>query len=238
MFTRRQFNLASLARVATAAVALSVAPAMAADENPYLKGDDVPVMKLLTPPPAETSDITKAELAEILSIQESRTKERAEQAVADQEETVYRFLTGMGIKIDPAKTPLTGKLFQRISDSEEVVTDGAKKGFGRRRPYFVNEAVKPIVKASKSNAYPSGHATFGTATGAILVEMLPEKRGEIYARINDYAWSRVVGGAHYRSDLEAGKTAGLALAATLLTLADFKQDMAAAKAELRAALGL
>jgi acid phosphatase (class A) len=43
---------------------------------------------------------------------------------------------------------------------------------------------------------------------------------------------------HYPNDLEGGKLAGTAIAATLLADAQFRQDMQAAKTELRKVLGL
>ena len=72
---------------------------------------------------------------------------------------------------------------------------------------------------------------------AVLSSMLPEKRAAIYERANDYALSRVIGGMHYPNNLEAGRRAGTAMAATLLASPTFKTDFEAAKAEVRKALG-
>ena len=72
----------------------------------------------------------------------------------------------------------------------------------------------------------------------ILASMVPEHHDVIFARADDYAFSRIVGGMHYPNDLEGGKLAGTAIAATLLADAQFRQDMQAAKTELRKVLGL
>jgi acid phosphatase (class A) len=72
----------------------------------------------------------------------------------------------------------------------------------------------------------------------ILGSMVPEKRKEIFDRANEYAESRIIGGMHYPNDLEGGRRAGTVMAATLLTDANFRKDMDAAKAELRKAMGL
>ena len=49
--------------------------------------------------------------------------------------------------------------------------------------------------------------------GMVLARMLPEKRDELYARIADYGHSRMIAGVHYRSDIDAGKVLGSAIAA-------------------------
>ncbi len=213
-------------------------PVLAAEGKPYLTPDAVPLLRLLSPPPANDAAQTKAELDEVIALQSSRTEAQAKNGAADHEETVFRFLAGMGIELAKDKAPLCAALFQRVSDTEEVVTEVAKKGFARPRPPLLNDAIKPIVKLSKSGAYPSGHTTFGTVTGVLLAEMLPEKRGEIGVRINDYAYSRLIVGVHYRSDLEPGKIAGTLIANALLHDAAFMAEFEPAKAELRKALGL
>ena len=68
--------------------------------------------------------------------------------------------------------------------------------------------------------------------------MAPEKRDIIWTRAEEYAESRVVGGMHYKEDLDAGYRVGSALAAVLMANGEFKADYADVKAEIRAALGL
>ncbi|HEX7416538.1 MAG TPA: hypothetical protein VF315_00670 [Steroidobacteraceae bacterium] len=48
----------------------------------------------------------------------------------------------------------------------------------------------------------------------------------------------MVGGVHYGSDVQAGRIAGSVLAALLFDSPAFQRDAAAARAELRQALGL
>ena len=74
--------------------------------------------------------------------------------------------------------------------------------------------------------------------GIVLSNMVPEKRAEIMARAAEYANNRVVGGVHYRSDIEAGRITGTVIAARLQTRDDFNQAFEAAKSELRGVLEL
>ena len=89
-----------------------------------------------------------------------------------------------------------------------------------------------------STSYPSGHATYGTVVGMVLVEMLPEKKEEIYKRIQDYGYSRLVSGAHFRSDVYAGSIAGAAIAASLMNQESFRDELKKVKVEVRKTVGL
>src|SRR6266550_935287 len=97
-------------------------------------------------------------------------------------------------------------------------------------------AVEPTPAFSYS--YPSGHSTYGAMTAILLANMVPEKRGELFARGWDYGWSRVVGGVHFPTDVESGRIEATAMAALMMQNADFRADLAAARAELRRSLGL
>jgi acid phosphatase (class A) len=144
----------------------------------------------------------------------------------------------LGEKFAVEALPKTAHMFERVGESEDAVVDAAKPFYGRVRPFLANPEIKPLVKPSSSGAYPSGHATRVTAVAIILSSMIPERRDLIWARAYEYAESRVVGGMHYREDLEAGYRAGSALAAVIMANPKFKADYPAVKEELRSALAL
>jgi acid phosphatase (class A) len=68
--------------------------------------------------------------------------------------------------------------------------------------------------------------------------MVPEKRAAFFERQIDYAHSRMVVGAHFPSDLEAGRLVGTVAAELLMQNPRFEHDLAAARASLRAELKL
>jgi acid phosphatase (class A) len=88
------------------------------------------------------------------------------------------------------------------------------------------------------SSYPSGHATFGTVCTILLAAMVPEKRAALFARNLDYDHSRMVVGAHFPSDLEAGRIAGTLAAELLLQDRQVQRQLAEARSRLRAELGL
>ena len=96
--------------------------------------------------------------------------------------------------------------------------------------------LKPIA-ANDTPSFPSAHAAFGAVTGLILIEMAPELRERISARIEDFGLSRLISGVHYRSDVYAGEFVGAAIAASLLADRDFRAELEKVKPDLRKAIG-
>jgi membrane-associated phospholipid phosphatase len=84
-------------------------------------------------------------------------------------------------------------------------------------------------------SFPSGHATLGYSLGFTLKALLPAKAAVIQARADDYAFSRMVCGVHYRSDIEASRKLGAWTSDALLHSPALAAQIAAAKAELKAA---
>ena len=183
---------------------------------------------------------TRAELQELLRLQESRTSQQIEHVKGDDHRTVERFLGGMNIKVGQLSDSAI-HFFDCIGAAVEKAVRDAKTTFIRTRPYRLHESKLHTLKKLSdrdSTSYPSGHATYGAVVGVVLVEMLPEKKEEIYKRIQDYGYSRLVSGAHFRSDVYAGNIAGAAIAASLLSKDSFRDEFRQVKAELRKAIGL
>ncbi len=217
---------------------INTSPSFAEEAKPFVTDADVELIDLIPMPPAKDSATTLAEIAAYHAMETTRTDEQAKFAIADDDETVFRFLEGMGMKLDPAKVPMAAKFFERVAATEGATVDPAKKIFARPRPPVVDPTIKPLIKLSSSGAYPSGHATLGMLFGITLAKMIPEKKDEFMARAIQYGQSRFVVGVHYASDLEASKMAGAAVGNAMLHNADFLKEMESAKAELRAAMGM
>ena len=230
---------AFLARIAAIAF-LVLAPLQVAiaGEGHFIQLSDIDLLRLLPPPPPQDGAVTKAELAEVLSLQQGAGQARIDQAAADAEETLFRFAYQLFPSLTAQKVPLAAAFFQKLSDDEGLVIDDAKDKWKRPRPFLADDRIKALAKRSTSGAYPSGHTTFGTLVGIVLADMIPEKKAEIFARTEDYGFSRMVAGLHYRSDLLASRMAGTAMVALMMRNDKFKAEAAAVKAELRTALGL
>jgi acid phosphatase (class A) len=68
--------------------------------------------------------------------------------------------------------------------------------------------------------------------------MVPEKAALLHARADEYGHSRIVCGDHYAADIPASKEAAGMILGNMLGSARFQQEFAAAKLEVRKALGL
>ncbi len=219
-------------------VALSgVAPAYAAEAY-FVARDTVNLLELLAPPPGPQDSRTRVELDELRQIQQSRVPDRVAVAQADVEETIFRLTLVLQKPLTADQVPKTAALFHQLAADTGGVTGPAKEGFARPRPYTVARDLHPVCPLGNNQSYPSGHATVGYYMGVILTAMVPEQRASIFARTQAFAESRLICGVHYRSDIEAGRIAGTVLAALAMNDGSFKVAFAAAKAELRAALGM
>jgi acid phosphatase (class A) len=214
-----------------------VVQAVAAE--PYVTADMLDVATLLPPPPALGTLQDEIDLRAVLDAQAHASETRRAQAAADAKESVYdMFGSVMGDSFITTSLPKTTGLFQRIGASEGRIASAAKKVFNRPRPYMTHPEVKALAESSKSASYPSGHTTRVTTAAIVLTAMVPEKAREIWARAEDYGQSRVIAGVHYPTDVQAGIRTGTALATVLFQVSTFRDDFAAAKAELREVMGL
>lgn len=220
------------------ALAVTASPLLAENANPFTTAQELDLTSYLKPPPANDSVQTKRELAEVLSIQVTRTPEMEARAQADVVEDIWRFSDVMGPNFTKEHLPKFAAFFDRVTETEGAVVDPAKDTWKRPRPHQYSPLVHPAVKLSNSGAYPSGHATVGTLMGIVLSNMVPEQRGAIMDRAWEFAENRIIGGIHFRSDIEAGRIAGNLVAEKIMSQADFKDEYAPARAELRAELGL
>lgn len=80
----------------------------------------------------------------------------------------------------------------------------AKEMYDRPRPYLSNPLIKPCVDLEKTTAYPSGHAMLGRVLGAALARIYPDRAEALMKRGNYVGESRVIGGVHHPTDIEAG----------------------------------
>jgi membrane-associated phospholipid phosphatase len=144
----------------------------------------------------------------------------------------------LGSRFDLARLPVTAKVLALVVNDEDIAGDMAKAYFKRPRPWSLDPTLKGCPYRPNANpltSYPSGHATAGYAVGVVLADLVPARAAAILARAQDYAFSRLVCGLHYRSDLAAGEVLGTVVAEDILHDPRMQADLSAARAELAAA---
>jgi len=217
-----------------AVLVMATGPAMAKDAI-LVQPAQFDVLAMLHSPPADASEQTKSELAELHQIQATRTQAEFDKAATDgKDETVFLFHALFGDGFTAERLPVTAAFFKKVGNDESVYATIAKNEWHRPRPFLVDADIHPCGPG-KSFSYPSGHATRGYVLGVVLAAAVPEKRDAILERSADYARSRLICGVHYRTDVEAGRQVGTALAAVMLSMPPIQQQVADVRAELKAA---
>lgn len=206
----------------------------------YIDASVLNVSAFLPGPPAVGSPENNAELAVLHHIEQTRTPQQVAAAKADDaEEDMFIFKTVFGSEFTPEALSITAALGAHVKNEQGVVGRELKLYFQRPRPYQTDTTLHPVCPVGpKHDSYPSGHSLTGYLEAFTLIELAPEKRSEILARADEYAYNREVCGVHYPSDTEASRRVAYAVFGYMLATPKFQQDLAAAREELRTKLSL
>lgn len=194
---------------------------------------------ILGPPPAPDSPQGRADRAIYEETRALAGTPRWKLAQADNDlwsgGALKRYACAMGRDIGERRTPVTLRMIHRVELDVRSVSKPTKDIYDRRRPMLGDD--KPIciprAKWMDTNAsYPSGHATTGWVWGLILAEVQPARASALAAAAKEAAYSRVVCGVHYQSDIDAGEKLGAAMVARLHADPAFRADLAKARLEL------
>lgn len=187
------------------------------------------------PPPVPGSAAQKADLAAVMDWQGKRTLEDCSRA-GSVFYVGYETFRGDGVFFGdkaPFRSDASGdvkEFFRRVDADAGAAVDVMKERFRRPRPYEEYPVVEPCVKKSRSYSYPSGHAAFAGIFAFVLGDIIPERSGEFMKKADEIAHDRVVAGAHYPSDMAAGRAFGAEFHARLLESPAYLRDIGGLKA--------
>jgi acid phosphatase (class A) len=206
----------------------------------YLDPHQLHLDLIIPPPPARDSSTTAAELTELHRIEGTRTPAQVTQAEADDhEEDIFIFKSVLGPRFTAEALPITAALSAHIRSDESAASSPLKNIYRRPRPYQIDSALHPVCTLNPGpTSYPSGHSLSGYLLAFTLVQLVPEKRQEIFERADEYVHNRLVCGVHYASDIEASRSVAYAIFGSLETSPRFQRDLATAQQETRHQLGL
>ncbi|MEB3224028.1 MAG: phosphatase PAP2 family protein [Candidatus Sericytochromatia bacterium] len=101
-----------------------------------------------------------------------------------------------------------------------VATWAAKQAVRRAPPSVLDPSIKPLVAVDAGiPSFPSEQAAVSYAAAAALGEVLPELRTELQQRAETASEAAIAAGTALRSDVEAGRTLGEAVAAEVVSRA-------------------
>ncbi|QYE37275.1 phosphatase PAP2 family protein (plasmid) [Polymorphobacter sp. PAMC 29334] len=206
----------------------------------YLRPGDAPdAIRILPPPPPPGSPAAARDRAAFVATRAFQGTSRWTAAAHDDKigplDVLADFNCATGVALDELKTPILAQLFARVRIDSSAVVGPPKRFYARPRPYVGTGA--PICVAETEDLrgspdYPSGHATYGWAAALVLAEIDPAHATAILERGREYGESRVICGVHSPSAVDAGRTNGALLVATLHGNQAFRDDVDAARREL------
>jgi len=188
----------------------------------------------LPAPPAAGSLAAAADIETVLQVQAWRTPEQVAWArSADVIDTfaLASYVDLLGPKLTRENLPCLAKLMSDCKDDLSGIFQIAQQKFARLRPFVVDTRVQLLVRKPSQYSYPSGHSYRAYLTAAILAEVFPEKRAELFEQARRIAWSRVIGGAHFPTDLEGGRRLAEAVVAAELQTQAFLEAIGQCRRE-------
>lgn len=172
--------------------------------------------------PANSSDLTRAEIEYLYALQQRRTTEDVRSSlymanvyynlrVKPGDSTYARFRRNIfhigrsiGTWFNPDNLPLTADLMANVWRDASYFNWSLKFKYARIRPYVVDPRIKNLEDADWA-AYPSGHAANSYINAFIYQELAPEFTDFFIKDAYDMAHSREIIGVHYPSDSEASR---------------------------------
>jgi hypothetical protein len=222
---------------AVAMLAAAGVPAAAKQSDkptPLIGAADLDPILVLPPPPAQGSAQAKAELAELHTVEISRTAAETVDAAKDGDtKNAMIFAEVLGPRFNLDALPETRALLDMVQASEKAVVGRGKDEFKRPRPWIVDDSLKSCKRGDEPlSSYPSGHTSMAFSMGQVLARLVPDKAGAILARAARYGQSRIVCEQHFRSDVTAGQELGTLIAERLMTNSKFAAAFSRAQREL------
>ena len=216
--------------------------------EPYFSFRELPNMLKWCPAPPDT--VGAAFAYDIMQYmwgkQMRQNKERADIAIRDAvyslECIMEEFSEPLGLKMSKEETPEIYKLLKDSKATCENVSNFPKFYYKRIRPFmrFHEHTATPQFEPDlrRNFSYPSGHTILGWCSALLLSEINPVRADTILARGMMYGESRVIVGAHWQSDVDAGRLAASAVYSRMHTSERFLEQMQLARQEFRIKTGL
>jgi len=209
--------------------------------QPYFNIDEMPdMLKFLPAPPDTTSEAFSHDVMRYFWGKKMRLDpERSAIAIRDADWTTLNickeFSVPFGLTISPETTPAIYNLIENSLSTADLIGRKPKNYYMRKRPFdrFKEPSLYPQddEELSHNGSYPSGHTIRGWSAALILSEINPANADTIMSRGFMYSESRVIVGAHWQSDIEAGRLAASVAYMKMHTSTAFCEQLEKAKAE-------
>lgn len=214
------------------AVCLAISLGAAPEAGRFLRTQDFDATKVIPVAPARDSLATLADLETVYQVQLRRTPEQVALANYFAEDTVFQYDAVIGPWFTAANLPRTAEIFLQVDTDRFAISSAGKAVWNRPRPPLLDQRIQACAPLPASGSYPSGHSTQAFLWAGLLAEIFPEHRTALRERAELVAWSRVVAGVHYPTDITAGRILGDRLVREFLNVPAMREALAAVRAEV------
>lgn len=149
---------------------------------------------------------------------------------------VSHFDCVVGAQLTAGAAPSLVALLDRVLIDANAAAELGKARAFRPRPVGVDagrRSCQVVSAAGRASAsYPSGSASVGAAYGEVFARLVPDRAVEAREMGRQIGISRLVCAMHYPSDVEAGRTLGVAVVAAEVADPAFAPAIKAARADL------
>lgn len=157
----------------------------------------------------------------LLHYQQTRTQADCDVAAKDENTSLENMFGGEHNILSQEEVAKMKKFLLKAYAGAGANAYLAKAMFKRPRPYLANSKIIPCISLEKSYAYPSGHTLVSRLYARILSQVYPERAELLMERANAYAHSRILGGVHHPTDVQAGFVLADHLATKMIQDEDF-----------------
>lgn len=189
---------------------------------------------LIDPPPAVQSPEWQHDVEHIIELQRAPNAKDLEQAKAERNMKPEMVAEDTDAALTRASRPKLYALLDRVSDTSYQVNNQAKNFWNTKRPYLMDQRIKPLIEPHDNPAYPSGHTSGSYVWAYVLAMVIPAERDRFLGRAESIAQHRVLVGMHYPHDLKGGRALALLIVGALTQNAEFRSDLQAAIEEAKA----
>jgi hypothetical protein len=183
------------------------------------------------PPPANSSTETRAELDELLELQQKRAPAQVKMMTKhlDYDGVCSAILAATHRK--QTRAPKTKALLRHVQMDASLALFHAKKRFNRARPHQLEPRLHPAISVPSHPAYPSNHALQGYMVARTLSLLFPQESEDLITVGEQIGREREIAGLHYPSDSRASRALGAELFARLQQNERFLAEVEAARKE-------
>lgn len=200
---------------------ISLQRASSIPKTNFLNIQALNVLEVLPEPPHDDSSQNK-DLFFLKEAMATRTKQQVVRAQEASVDSIFDFENAIGSDFNEKNLPETAALFKKVTHDAKVAIVAAKDIFQRKRPFTWRDAGGALAK--NGYAYPSGHTTRAFLWETLLLDLFPDKAGEIKQEARQKAWNRVLLGRHYPDDVYGGEIYGRYLAQEFFKNPKFQEE--------------